>query len=176
LGERKGLIEFAGHPATVVGKDLRPRDKAPYFTVIDQDWNEVSPLEETRGKVRIIASVTSLDTSVCDRETRRFNQEAADLGDDFAIIVTSMDLPDAQKRWCGAAGIDQLRVVSDSRYADFGEKYGVLMKEPRMNRRAVFIVDENDIVRYAEYMARIPDEPNYDEVLNQAHTVLTSWE
>jgi thiol peroxidase len=176
MKERKGLIEFAGRPATVVGEDLRPGDKAPYFTVMDQNWNEASPLEETRGKVRIIASVTSLDTSVCDRETRKFNQEASDLGSDIVIIVISMDLPEAQKRWCGDAGIDQVRVLSDSRYGDFGEKYAVQLKEPRMNRRAVFIVDENDIVRYAEYMARIPDEPNYEEVLNQARTVLTSWE
>jgi thiol peroxidase len=176
MKERRGLIEFSGRPATVVGEDLHPGDKAPNFIVMDQDWNEVSPLEETLGKVRIIASVTSLDTSVCDRETRKFNEEAANLGSDFAIIVVSMDLPEAQKRWCGAAGINQVRVFSDSSYADFGKKYGVLMKEPRMNRRAVFIVDENDIVRYAEYMAHIPDEPNYDEVLIQARTVLTSWE
>ena len=86
-----------------------------------------------------------------------------------------MDLPFAQKRWCGKAGIDQVQVLSDSRFADFGEKYATLMKEPRMNRRAMFIVDENDIIRYAEYMAHIPDEPDYDEVLKQAQTVLTSW-
>ncbi len=175
MKERKGLIEFAGHSVTVVGEDVKPGEKAPDFTVLDQDWNEIKPLEESRGKVRIIASVTSLDTSVCDKETRKFNKEAADLGDNIEIFVISMDLPFAQKRWCGKAGIDQVHVLSDSRYADFGEKYAVLMKEPRMNRRAVFIVDADDMIRYAAYMAHIPDEPDYDEVLKQAQTVLTSW-
>ena len=175
MKERKGLIEFEGRPVTVIGEDIKPGEKAPDFTVLDQQWNEIHPLKDTRGKIRIIASVTSLDTSVCDKETRKFNQEAASLGKDIEILVISMDLPFAQKRWCGKAGIDQVQVLSDSRYGDFGEKYGVQMKEPRMNRRAVFIVDEDDMVRYADYMAHIPDEPNYEEVLNQAHTVLSSW-
>ena len=129
-------------------------------------------LEHTKGKVRILAAVPSLDTPVCDRETRRFNQEAAALGDDIVIVVISADLPFAQKRWCGAAGVDQVLVVSDHMDMDFGEKYGTLMKEVRLMRRAVFVVDRDGNIVYADYMPALGDEPNYEEVLAAAKAAL----
>jgi thiol peroxidase len=122
--ERVGLIKFAGKEQTVLGADIKVGQKAPEFTIQKTDWSLAKGLKETKRKVRIIASVPSLDTPVCDRETRRFNEEAAKLGKDIAILVLSMDLPVAQKRWCGAAGVDQVLTFSDVIKADFGKKYG----------------------------------------------------
>ncbi|MCJ7518359.1 MAG: thiol peroxidase, partial [Anaerolineaceae bacterium] len=135
-------------------------------------WSEIFLLEATKDKVRIIVAVPSLDTSVCDRETRHFNMEAAALGKDIAIIVISMDLPFAQERWCGAAGVDQVMVVSDHKYAEFGENYACLMLEPRLLRRAVFIVDKQNVIRYAKYMPALYVEPDYAEVLAEAKLLL----
>ncbi|GAB4502114.1 MAG: thiol peroxidase [Anaerolineales bacterium] len=170
--ERIGLIKFAGREQTVVGADIQVGQKAPEFTVQKNDWSLVKALKETRGKVRILAAVPSLDTPVCDRETRRFNEEAAKLGQDIAILVISMDLPVAQKRWCGAAGVAQVQTLSDVVKADFGKKYGVLMKEVRILRRAVFVVDKKGLVTYAAYMPTNGDEPKYDEVLAAAQKAL----
>jgi thiol peroxidase len=170
--ERKGLIVFKGRDVTIVGPDIVVGQMAPEFEVHNQDWEVVRGLASTENKVRIIAAVHSLDTDVCDRETRRFNQDAARLSKDIRVLVISMDLPYAQKRWCGAAGIDQVIVLSDHVYADFGEKYGTLMKEPRLERRAVFVVDRDGIVRYADYMPVLGQEPHYDEVLQAAVAAL----
>ena len=128
---------------------------------------------DTTGKVRIIAAVPSLDTDTCDRETRRFNQEAAGLSEDIVIEVISTDLPYAQKRWCGAAGVDRVMVLSDHMTAEFGEKYGCLIKERRTLRRAVFVVDRQDKITYAAYMPALGVEPNYEEVLEAARAALT---
>ena len=135
-------------------------------------WSMVRGLGDTQGKVRILAAVPSLDTDTCDRETRRFNQEAASLSDDIVIEVISTDLPYAQKRWCGAAGVDQVMVLSDHMQAEFGEKYGCLIKERRILRRAVFVVDRQDIVTYVAYMPALGVEPNYEEVLEAARAAL----
>ena len=170
--ERKGIIEFKGVQVSVSGMDVNPGEKAKDFRVTKQDWSEISLLEATTGKVRIIAAVPSLDTSVCDRETRRFNMEATALDQEIAIVVVSMDLPFAQERWCGAAGVDQVLVVSDQKYAEFGENYACLMVEPRLLRRAVFIIDKNNIIRYAKYLPALKDEPDYSEVLAEAKIVL----
>jgi thiol peroxidase len=170
--ERTGLIQFKGQPATVIGPDLRVGDPAPEFSVQNLDWTTVRGLADTAGKVRIIAAVPSLDTDVCDRETRRFNQEAAALSKEIAILVVSMDLPFAQKRWCGAAGVDQVVVLSDHMTADFGTKYGCLIKEGRVLRRAVFVVDRSGRVRYAAYMPALGEEPKYGEVLEMAKAAL----
>jgi len=168
--ERKGLIKFHDRDITVVGADLLVGQKAPEFTVVANDWAEVKALESTRGKVRIIGALPSLSSSVCDRETRRFNEAAADLGDQIAIMMVSMDLPWTQKLWCGAAGIEKVVTLSDHRSADFGEKYGVLMKELRILRRAIFVVDGGGQVVYAAYMPSLGDEPNYGEVLTAARS------
>ncbi|NPA30385.1 MAG: thiol peroxidase [Chloroflexi bacterium] len=170
--ERRGLIQFGGRDVTIVGPDLKPGDTAPEFTATTQDWQDIQVLDSTRGKVRIIAAVPSLDTPVCDRETRRFNEAAAALSDDIAIVVVSADLPFAQKRWCGAAGVEQVMVVSDHKDMDFGAKYGCLMKEVRLLRRAVFVVDRDGKIVYADYMPELGLEPNYDEVLAAAQAAL----
>ncbi|GAB4522229.1 MAG: thiol peroxidase [Anaerolineales bacterium] len=170
--ERTGLISFGGQGVTILGEDLVVGQPAPDFTVTAQDWRAFQGLKDTHGKVRIIAAVPSLDTAVCDRETRRFNEEAAALGEDIAILILSMDLPFAQKRWCGAAGIEKVMVLSDHKDADFGIQYGVLMKEVRLLRRAVFVVDRQGTVVYADYMAALGDEPDYDAVLHAARKAL----
>ncbi len=172
MNERKGLITFRNRDVTIIGENLIPGNLAPEFEVQNQDWETVHGLASTAGKVRIIAAIPSLETSVCDTETRRFNFEAANLSDDIAILVISTDLPYTQKRWCGAAGIDQVTVLSDHLQKDFGPKYGVLMKEIGVLRRAVFVVDKNDNVTYAEYMPAIGVEPDYEAVLTAARKLV----
>ncbi len=170
--ERFGIIKVGGKDATVIGDDVKAGQVAPDFSAHSTGWSVVHGLGDTEGKVRIIAAVPSLDTEVCDRETRRFNEEAASLSKDIVIEVLSMDLPYAQKRWCGAAGVDQVMTLSDHQSADFGEKYGVLIKERRVLRRAVFVVGRDGKVVYADYMPALGDEPNYIEVLEAAKKAL----
>jgi thiol peroxidase len=174
--ERFGIIKFSGKDVTVIGEEIKIGQKAPEFTIQKTDWSMSKGLFETQRKVRIIAALPSLDTPVCDRETRKFNEEAIKLGKDIAIVVISMDLPVAQKRWCGAAGIDQVLTFSDVVKADFGKKYGTLMKEVRLLRRAVFVVDIHDTIVYAAYMTSNADEPNYSEVLAAAQQALEKSE
>lgn len=147
-------------------------DTAPDFTLHRQDWTLMRGLADTAGKVRILAAVPSLDTDVCDRETRRFNQEAASLGSDIVIEVISTDLPYAQKRWCGAAGVDRVVTLSDHMAAEFGEKYGALNRERRTLRRSVFVVDREDKFAYVAYMQPGGVEPDYAEVLGAARKAL----
>ena len=170
--ERSGLIKVGGKDATVIGDDLKAGSKAPDFTVQTTDWTPMRGLADTQGKVRIIAAVPSLDTDVCDRETRRFNVEAAALGKDIVIEVISTDLPYAQKRWCGAAGVDQVKTLSDHMTGKFGEDYGVLIKERRILRRAVFVVGKDDKLAYVAYMPALGDEPDYAAVLAAAKKAL----
>jgi thioredoxin-dependent peroxiredoxin len=171
--ERSGLIKVGGKEATVIGEDLTVGQTAPEFAAHATDWSIVQGIADTRGKVRIIAALPSLDTEVCDRETRRFNQEAAGLDEDILILVLSTDLPYAQKRWCGAAGIDKVRTLSDHMTAEFGEKYGTLIKERRIHRRAVFVMDRNDRIVYAAYMPVLGEEPDYEAVRAAARTALS---
>jgi thioredoxin-dependent peroxiredoxin len=176
--ERVGLMELSGKPATIVGDDVAVGQRAPEFTAQvgvwpGKDlWQTVAPLAETAGQVRILAAVPSLDTNTCNLETRRFNEEAAALADDIVIITVSTDLPVAQKRWCGAAGVERVRVVSDHMATEFGERYGTLMKERRWLRRAVFVVDREGALRYAAYMPKLGDEPDYPAVLAAAREAL----
>jgi thiol peroxidase len=172
--ERPGLIEVSGKPATVIGPDINVGQRAPHFAAqvgfwAGQDlWANIDPLEATAGKVRILTPLPSLDTSTCDAETRRFNQAAAGLGENIQVIVISTDLPVAQKRWCGNAGVDRVYTVSDHLDASFGAQYGTLIKERRWHRRAVFVVDQQGVVQYAAYMPKLGDQPNYEEVLATA--------
>lgn len=170
--ERFGMIKVGGREATVVGDDVMVGQDAPEFTVHATDWSLVRGIADTKGKVRIIAAVPSLDTEVCDRETRRFNQEAAALDKNIVIQTISTDMPYAQKRWCGAAGVDQVMTLSDHQNAEFGEKYGVLIKERRILRRAVFVVGRDDKIAYAAYMPVLGEEPNYAEVIEAAKKAL----
>lgn len=170
--ERLGLIKFAGNDVTVIGPDIQVGQKAPEFTVVTQSWSPFNGLQDTKGKVRIIGSLPSLSTSVCDRETRRFNQEATGLDDRIVILTVSMDLPYTLKNWCTAAGVDRVITLSDHKNVDFGQKYGVLLKEYRLFRRSVFVVDRDDMVVYTSYLPTIGDEPSYTEVLNAARLAI----
>jgi thiol peroxidase len=170
--ERVGLIEVGGKPATVVGDDIVVGQSAPEFTVQANDWSEFRGLTDTQGKVRIISAVLSLSTDVCDRETRKFNERASELSDELVILTISPDLPPTQKNWCGAAGVDRVKTLSDHMDTNFAIKYGTLIKERRWNRRAVFVVDKNDKVTYVAYMPALGMEPNYDEVLAAAKAAL----
>ncbi len=170
--ERFGVVQFRGKDVTVLGNDLKPGDVAPDFAVQSLEWAPFNGLADTKGKVRIITALPSLETDVCDRETRRFNQEAAALGNDIAILAVSTDLPFSQKRWCGAASVTQVTVLSDHMGADFGLKYGCLIKEARILRRAVFVVDRAGKITYAAYMPALGVEPNYAEVLAAARAAL----
>jgi thioredoxin-dependent peroxiredoxin len=178
--ERVGLMELNGRPATVVGDDVRVGEPAPHFTAQvgvwpgKDIWSELDPLAATAGSVRILSAVPSLDTSTCDIETRRFNTEAAHLGPGIHIITISTDLPVAQKRWCGAAGVDRVFAVSDHMSTEFGLKYGTLMKERRWLRRAVLVVDQRDVIRYVAYMPKLGDQPDYDQVLATARGLLAA--
>jgi thiol peroxidase len=174
--ERHGLIELAGKPATVIGEDVRVGQLAPDFTAQANDWSEVSVIAATTGKVRILTALPSLSTDVCDRETRRFNQEAAALGDDVLAIAVSADLPPTQRNWCAAAGVDRVVTYSDHMRVEFGLKYGCWIKERRWLRRAVFVLDRDDTITYAAYMPGIGVEPNYAEVLQAAKAALSRGE
>jgi thiol peroxidase len=174
MRERSGLLTFSGKAMTVVGEDLVAGQPAPEFHAQTQSWENLPILANTAGKVRILAAVPSLETSVCDRETRRFNEAAAGLSEDVRVIVISADLPASQKRWCGAAGIEQVWVVSDHMEMEFGQRYGCLMKEVRLLRRAVFVVDCNDQVTYAAYMPALGEEPDYKAVLTAARQALAT--
>ena len=162
--ERTGLVTMGGKPVTLLGSDLKVGDAAPDFTAVGNDMKPVR-LSQFKGKVVIIAAVPSLDTPTCDLETRRFNAEAAKLGPDVVILTVSMDLPFAQKRWCGAAGVDRVITVSDHRDASFGTAYGVLVKDLRLLARAVFVVDRQSVIRYIQLVKDVGTEPDYAPVL-----------
>jgi thiol peroxidase len=164
MEERTGIVTMKGKPITLIGPAIKVGQKAPDFEVTANDLSPVK-LSSFAGKVCIIASVPSLDTSVCDLETRKFNEKAAQLGGDVVVLTISMDLPFAQKRWCGAAGIKNVQTLSDHRDASFGRAYGVLIKDLRLLARAVFVVDKKGVVRYLQIVPEIATEPDYDAVL-----------
>ena len=157
-------ITFKKGPVTLIGNEVKVGDQAPDFTVLANDLSPVS-LKDSEGKIRLFSVVPSLDTGVCDAQTRRFNEEAANLGDNVVIYTVSVDLPFAQKRWCGAAGIDAVQTVSDHRDLSFGEAYGVYIKELRLLARAVFVVDAAGKVTYVEYVPEATDQPNYEAAI-----------
>ena len=164
LAERFGAVTFKGIPHTVLGSVLQVGDQAPDFVLHANDWRKVT-LADTAGKVRLISVVPSLDTGICDAQTRRFNQEATSLGEDVVILTVSADLPYAQRRWCGAAGIDRVQTLSDHMDMNFGDAYGTHIRELRLEQRAIFVVDENDTVTYVAYVPEIAQHPDYDAAL-----------
>ena len=164
MQERKDMVTMKGKPVTLVGQAVKIGQKAPDFEVVANDMSTVK-LSSFADKTIIIASVPSLDTSVCDMETRKFNEKAAELGSDVVVLTISMDLPFAQKRWCGAAGIKNVQTLSDYREASFGRAYGVLIKELRLLARTVFIVDKNGVVRYVQIVPELATEPDYDAAI-----------
>ncbi len=160
-----------GNPLTLVGEKVKVGGEAPDFTVLDNELNPFT-LDSAKGKVSIILSVPSLDTPVCEVETKRFNEEAAALGPEIKILVISMDLPFAQKRWCAAEGVDKLQTLSDHREASFGLAYGVLIKELRLLARAVFVIDREGKIGYIQLVEEVGREPDYEEVLNAVRVII----
>lgn len=162
--ERKDVVTLQGNPVTLIGEEIKVGSNAPNFKVVDADLKEVT-LDKFKGKIKLIASVPSLDTPICDLQIKRFNDEASKVSKDVNIIFISMDLPFAQKRFCQAYDIKKVKTYSDHREADFGKNYGVLIKEVRLLSRAIFIVDTEDKVRYLEYVAEAASHPDYDSAL-----------
>lgn len=171
MGERSGIITMKGNPLTLTGKEVRVGDPAPACEMIANDLSPVK-LSSYQGKICVISSVPSLDTPICDIQTRRFNKEAADLSADVTILTVSMDLPFAQKRWCGAAGVDKVITLSDHRDAAFGKAFGVLIKELRLLARAVFIVDREGVIRYVRIVKEVASEPDYPAVIAALNTLV----
>ena len=169
---RTDVFKLGDNFATLYGDEVKVGQAAPDFTSVIAGWASVNPLQESKGKVIILSAVPSLDTDVCDRETRRFNEEAAKLSDDIVIYTVSTDFPMAQKRWCGAAGVEKVKVVSDVLEGEFGIKYGILIKERRYLRRSVFIVGRDGKLTYVNYLPELGMEPNYDEVIAAAKQAL----
>ena len=169
---RSDVFKLGDKFVTLFGDEVKVGQPAPEFTSVVLGWAPVNPLQESKGKVIILSAVPSLDTDTCDRETRRFNQEAVKLDDDIIIYTISTDFPMAQARWCGAAGVDKVKVVSDVLEAEFGIKYGILIKERRYLRRSVFIVGRDGKLTYVNYLPALSVEPDYDEVINEAKKAL----
>lgn len=171
MADKNRTILFGGKPVLLAGTEPKVGDMAPDFTVIDNSLVEVN-LAKFRGQVLIIAAVPSLDTGVCDRETRTFNEKAAQLGPKVQILTLSMDLPFTQKRWCGNAGVDRVTTLSDHRTASFGLAYGVLIKDLRLLARAVFVVDAKGVIRHIEVLGDVGKEPNYEATILAAQKLL----
>ena len=149
---------------TLIGDEVKVGDTAPDFTVLANDLSPVT-LQDSKGKTRLISVVPSLDTGTCDTQTRKFNESAAELGEDVVILTVSNDLPFAQKRWCAAAGIDSVQTLSDHRDLSFGKAYGVAIEELRLLTRSIFVVDSNDKVTYVEYVPEATEHPNYEKAI-----------
>ena len=164
MHERTGVTAIDGNPLTLIGPELKTGDRAPDFSVVDNEMNTVS-LNDFKSKLLIISAVPSLDTPVCDIETQKFNSKASALGDDIQILTISMDLPFAQKRWCGANNIDKVITLSDHRQASFGNAFGVLIKELRLLARAVFVLDEKRIIQKIVILDDVTKEPDYEDII-----------
>lgn len=171
MRERTGIIAFKGTPMTLLGPDIKVGDKAPDFRAVDNGLAPVT-LADFKGTVKIVSAVPSLDTPVCDMETRRFNKEAANLPGDVVILTVSLDLPFAQKRWCAAAGIDKVKTLSDYQDRSFATAYGVLIKELKLLSRSIFVIDKGDVVRYVQHVKEVTQEPDYSAVLAAAKALL----
>jgi thioredoxin-dependent peroxiredoxin len=167
--ERPGAMTLRGNPFTLIGPELKVGDKAPEFEAIDNALKPVT-LESTGHNVRVFSVVPSLDTPVCDAQTKRFNEEAANMpGVD--VYTFSMDLPFAQKRWCGAYGVDKVKMVSDHREGNFGSAFGTLIKELRIHSRAIFVLDKDNTIKHVEYVKEMSEHPNYDSVMSAVKTL-----
>ena len=162
--ERSDAVTLKGNPVTLVGGEVKEGDKAPDFSALESLGKPVG-LGDLEGKVKVFNVIVSVDTPVCAVQTKKFNEEASKLGDDVEILTVSMDLPFAMSRYCAAEGIDKVRNLSDYRDASFGEAYGVLIKEHRLLARALFVVDKNDVVKHAQYVSEISEEPDYESAI-----------
>lgn len=171
MEKRTGVITFLGNPMTLVGPEVKVGEKAPNFTLLNNDLKPVT-LADYEGKVKVISVVPSLDTGVCDAQTRWFNQNAANLSKDVAILTVSVDLPFAQKRWCGAAGIDQVETLSDHKDVNFGTNYGFLIEELRLLTRGIVVIGKDDVVRYVEYVPEVTNAVNFDAAVAAAKELI----
>lgn len=171
MTERPGAITFKGNPMTLVGNTVAVGKPAPSFTAVGNDMKPVD-LASYKGKVVILSSVPSLDTPVCDTETRRFNEEAGKLGDGVAVLTISLDLPMAQKRWCGAAGVENVKTVSDYKDRSFGQAFGLYIKELGLLARAVYVIDKDGVIQYEQLVTEVTQEPDYDAVIQAAKKLI----
>jgi thiol peroxidase len=169
--ENTGLVTMGGNPVTLLGNLVKEGDVAPNFVVQGNDMGNIK-LSDYEGKIVIISVVPSLDTGVCDLQTKRFNSEASELGNDVVILTISMDLPFAQSRWCGAAGVENVVTLSDHRTAEFGQNYGVLVKGIRLLARSVFLIDRDGKIAYTERVEVASNEPDYGKVLTKARELI----
>jgi thiol peroxidase len=170
--ERAGAVTLKGKPLTLVGPQLEVGEQAPGFEAIGKDLQPVK-VDYAGAKVRILSVVPSLDTPVCDTQTRRFNKEASELPD-VEIYTISMDLPFAQSRWCAAAGVNRIVMLSDHLKRDFGQNYGTLIKELGLDSRAIFVVDDKRILRHVEYVGEVGDHPDYEAALSAVRKLVAS--
>jgi thiol peroxidase len=170
MSRRTDAVTMGGNPVTLVGTEVKVGDKGPDFTALKADLSPYS-LSDVEDKVKIISVVPSLDTGVCELQTIRFNDEAAEL-EDVAILTISMDLPFAQKRFCSANDIDKVVTLSDHRDLDFGTKYGFEIEELRLLARGIVVLDEDNIVRYVQYVPEATDHPDYDKALEAARSLI----
>ncbi|NMM55057.1 thiol peroxidase [Paenibacillus aquistagni] len=162
--ERTGAATFKGNPITLIGPELQVGAEAPDFT-LHKNLLETASLNDFAGKIKLISVVPSIDTGVCDMQTRRFNEEASKLGEQVIVLTVSADLPFAQARWCGAAGVDQVVMLSDYKNNSFGQAYGLLIKEFQLDMRAIFVLDADNKITYAEYLPEMTEHPNYDAAI-----------
>lgn len=169
--ERTGVATLKGNPITLIGPELKPGDQAPDFS-LNKSLTEVVSLQDYAGKVKLVSVVPSIDTGVCDAQTRRFNEAAAALGDNVVVLTVSVDTPFAQARWCAAAGIDKVVMLSDYKDNSFGEAYGVLIKEFALDMRSIFVLDENNSIKYVEYLAEMTEHPNYEAAIQAAKALV----
>lgn len=169
--ERHGAVTIKGNALTVIGEPVNVGDPAPDVTLTDNGLQSVK-ISDSQGKVRLISVVPSLDTGICDAQTRRMNEEAANLGDDVVILTVSAEHPFNQKRWCGDAGVEAVKVLSDHQDMAFGKAYGLYIKEWRLNQRAMFVLDRDGKVTYTEYIPEIAQFPDYDGVLDAVKAAL----
>lgn len=169
--ERTGVATFKGNPITLIGPELKVGDKAPDF-LVNKSLVESVSLKDFAGKVKLISVVPSIDTGVCDAQTRRFNEEAASLGDNVTVLTVSVDTPFAQSRWCGAAGIDKVILLSDYKTNNFGQAYGVYINELGLDMRSIFVIDANDTIQYVEYLAEMTEHPNYEQAVTAVKALL----
>jgi thiol peroxidase len=170
IEERPGATTLQGNPLTLVGPQLKPGDPAPDFEVVDSSLQPVT-LEKTGNGVRIFSVVPSLDTPVCDAQTKRFEDTAGKLNG-VEIFTVSMDLPFAQKRWCNSFGVSHVKMLSDHKSGSFGERYGTLIKELRIESRAIFVVGKDNSLKHVEYVKEVADHPNYDAAIAAASASL----
>ena len=168
--ERRGAVTFKGNPMTLVGDEVQEGKKAPDFTLVGNDLSETK-LSDLAGKTVVLLTVPSLDTGVCDKETRTFNQRSGSLGDNVAVVCVSRDLPFAQKRWCGAAGVENVQTLSDYKEHAFGKDYGLEIKELGLLARAVLVLDGEGTVRYKQLVPEVAEEPDYDAAAEAVKSV-----